>query len=531
MKFKKKQKIIDISKVKYDQDGIKDFYWPLQTQKSEKVISYLSKNLISFINKNKSDHIEAEALKIFFKWFAVEVVKLLDASIVSQNSRKHRVKLIIPKHYKYLSSIVANNSLKCNLFSNKFIDDKRLNVFLKKFLKSILWNYKIHKLYFFLFGRKKIKSFEFSRLIEAHAKKRNIFLNPIHFSEIFQFENLQSERHELIKIDEILDIVKKSYKTVNCKLEKNVRNYLTDWIHEAVNFLKIIKHNEKKILKKFHNDEEVWFGCGGATIYSAALTSLLRKNGIKIITHDHGSGNAHHGQRQVHWTEFMHSDLFIQFNHHVAQIRKNSLKKEFLMGNSVPKLKCLFQKNSKKIKQNLISNIKTNSKFRSAMYVSTAFHAEGQRLRPIIHDMTYFDWQIRLFENMRKHNLDIYYKEHPESPTKIPTNFFKKHSLIKINTKFEDINFEPDIFIIDFIFSSTTPSIFRSKKPIIFIDLGFPVITKEALSMIKKRCFYLKTNYEANSRITANWKTFDSFFETKEHFIDMSFTNKYFYNC
>ena len=54
------------------------------------------------------------------------------------------------------------------------------------------------------------------------------------------------------------------------------------------------------------------------------------------------------------------------------------------------------------------------------MYVGTVFHGEGARLRPIFHDMTYFDWQIKLLSHLKKLNMEVIYKPHPEGASKVP---------------------------------------------------------------------------------------------------------------
>ena len=100
---------------------------------------------------------------------------------------------------------------------------------------------------------------------------------------------------------------------------------------------------------------------------------------------------------------------------------------------------------------------------------------------------------------------------------------------LKLITKYlKKIDENFDAYIIDFIFSSSTSPILKSDKPVIFIDLGVPEILPEAKDLIKKRCYYIKATNSEDARLNIDWNILDKILKNKEHYIDMSFPDKYY---
>ncbi len=532
--MKSNLKIFDISEVEFDSNGVKDFYWPVNTKKSSIVFNYLVKELPILINKSQFQSKEVEAIKIFTKWFIVDIVKLLDASIFYEDIKTKKYKALISNKYKYINSFINQTKIECDTFYKQFSTGLPIPLKLKLFLKKIIYNREYFDLSLSFLKKKKIKVTENSRLIKAHAKARDIIIDPISFIQYLpklHEKELTKKRTDLLKINEILEIIEKSYNKVDCKLYDLTGEYIRDWLNQAVNFIELNRKYFNKKKFSLTNEKEVWFGCGGDNIYNTILIDILRKKNVKVVTHDHGSGNAHHDQTLVHWTEFIHSDLFVQFNPMIAKLRRNALDQKLLFGNNKPKIKDINEISKLKILKTKTKKFNINKKIKKIMYVSTAFHGEGQRMRPVIHDITYYDWQIKLMNNIKKLNVEIQYKGHPESRIKVPYSFYRHFDLSIENKRFEEIAIDTDMFIVDFIFSTTTPKIFKSKKPILFIDPGFPKINKEAINLIKRRCYYIKANYSNEGRIDIDWSQLEKYLTNSSHYFDMTFPDLYFENC
>ena len=126
--------------------------------------------------------------------------------------------------------------------------------------------------------------------------------------------------------------------------------------------------------------------------------------------------------------------------------------------------------------------------------------------------------------------MDVIYKPHPEGATKVPDGFAESFGFKSNIKRFEEINENVDAYIIDFFFSSTTPSVLKKNKPVFFIDLGFPEVMPEALKLIKENCYYLKANYSNDSRLSIDFNKFDEFINNKKHTFNTSFSDLYFEN-
>ena len=215
------------------------------------------------------------------------------------------------------------------------------------------------------------------------------------------------------------------------------------------------------------------------------LIERLRRKGIKIVTHDHGSGNSHHDQIPVHWVEFMHTDQFITFNKINEINRNNQFNKKLIFGQNIPKIQSLdslLEIETKTFKKRVIQK---SNRIKKIMYVGTAYHGETTRLRPIFHDVTYFDWQIKLLSYLKNHGVNGFYKPHPEGATRPRSDFAESFGFKTLNQRLEEISENFDAYIIDFIFSSTTPLILKSDKPVFFINLGFPELLVKPKDLIK----------------------------------------------
>lgn len=533
-------KSFDISNVIFDDDGIIDFYWPLDNKKSEKLMKNLTQDLIPYITKNEKKLPELAAVRLLIKWFICELLRLFEATVVAVECKKDGIKPLIPKHYKKLDAIYHSSSLECVFFLNQSsgpsvgrkVFGQKIPRMLKRFGKEFLWNgLKLGLFRKYGFNSKDILAIGPSDLTLKHAKGANKFLRYSEFDEWFGSVSksyIATETEELIGAQNLLRMVKVKFSEAGYNLSSEHVKYIKTWLSQANNFVNYHLSHDKNSLENIF--EEVWFGSGGSSIWHVMLIEKLRRKNIKVVTHDHGSGNSHHEQTPVHWVEFMHTDQFITYNY-INEINRNKqFRKELIFGQKSPSIKSLDSVLGIKPLEIHPKNVKISKRIKKIMYVGTAFHGEGARLRPIFHDMTYFDWQIKLLSHLKKIKIDVIYKPHPEGATSVPDKFAESFGFRSTTKKFEEINENFDAYVIDFLFSSTTPLVLKSNKPVFFINLGFPELIPDAIDLIKKRCYYLKANYSPESRLSIDFDEFDQMISNEEHIFDTSFPDIYFNN-
>ncbi len=483
----------DISEVMFDEDGVSDFYWPLDNKKSLEVMNSVTSVLIPYITENEGKYPELLAVRLLFKWFVCEVLRLLEATVVAAECKKDAITPVIPKHYKKLDAIYNSNSLECVFFLNQSLGPpygRNIPRTLKRFGKEFLWNGpRVELLRRYGSSVNDVLAIDPPNLAIRHAKGANKLLRYSAFDEWFgpvSKDVITQETVELYGVQRVLDIVKGGFIANGYEMPSEAVTYLLTWINHANNFVNYHLHKGNDLLNKIRGD--VWFGCGGSSIWHVMMIEKLRRKGIKVVTHDHGSGNSHHEQTPVHWVEFMHTDHFVTFNEINERNRSDQFNSDLIFGQPSPLIQCLDSVLGNKSLDLAPKIIKTSKKIKKIMYVGTAYHGEGARLRPIFHDMTYFDWQVKLLAHLRKTNIDVIYKPHPEGATRVPSGFAESFGFRSITKRFEEIDENIDAYVIDFLFSSTTPAVLKTDKPVFFINLGFPELIPDALDLIKKRC-------------------------------------------
>ena len=261
--------------------------------------------------------------------------------------------------------------------------------------------------------------------------------------------------------------------------------------------------------------------------YAAILAHYFRRNGVTVVTFDHGSGNAHHAQVPVHWVEYLNSDIFVTTNSFVASERQRQFSTDYVFDLDPTEMigkNCFIRrlsslKTKKQIKPIVdalrgatIKDLEGNSSDRQqrndprsrinlaeskVLYIGTAFHGWRQRLRPINSDGEYFKWQVILLNVLSEKAQVIHYRPHPEGATKPPTEQMQGNKVEILTDNFDTISLgEYDLIIFDFIFSSVMPKVFKAGVPLLFFNTGYPELTNVALNLIKSDVNYVKVNLD-----------------------------------
>ena len=149
-----------------------------------------------------------------------------------------------------------------------------------------------------------------------------------------------------------------------------------EWMCKANNFLNY--YLNQPLNKQNIKPKEVWFGCGGASIWNVILIEKLRRIGCTVVTHDHGSGNAHMDQKTHHWIDFLHSDRFITFNETLVKIKKNNVNKDLLFQKPIPKIEFIGEVDNK-VKANEQKQIKKICQIKKSCTLERHFMGKIQK--------------------------------------------------------------------------------------------------------------------------------------------------------
>ena len=78
--------------------------------------------------------------------------------------------------------------------------------------------------------------------------------------------------------------------------------------------------------KKFPN--EIWISSIGSNTISSMLAYCAFQQGVKIVAHDHGNGDAYHEQLANNLFEYNYCTHFFTYSKNQALIMSQALKKE-----------------------------------------------------------------------------------------------------------------------------------------------------------------------------------------------------------
>ena len=136
---------------------------------------------------------------------------------------------------------------------------------------------------------------------------------------------------------------------------------------------------------------------------------------------------------------------------------------------------------------------------RRVIYAPTILRGARQFLPPLLPDVIYLDWQLRLVEMVQAMPLDLRCKPHPEGLLR-----GQPHPLGAVAATsaapFESHIAEADVFLFDYGQSTTFAEALCTDRPIVFIDLGNPAFSDAARAMIERRCRVIQARFDHRNR-------------------------------
>lgn len=501
----------DLQTLDFDENGIKNFYSPIKIDETDNFRNQLINTLCEF-HETRVDLEEQSFLRIFSKWLLITPIQIYEWSLyLSKFSDEELSKINLPKQFK-----IANHLL--NKFDRPFMGFQKLSIdgllkyYLKKLIRTYQWNNSSPK--------EVVKACNITGLTKKNAHEKSVYLEYIQLEQYFKGsrhigthlgDDFKSELHIVLKsmFSEPIFNKDKVFKLLEIFVEECFRCF-----DENFNFL-MARPLPKKL----------WIGCAGSTIWHRLFCEAIRRNGGRVTAHDHGGGNAYMDQLQMHYVEYQLCDEFVTYNDYQKEKRASKIEGVHLYGNNKVEISSILSNPRETKDLNLKKEIK------KIMYVPTALHGEGVRLRPIMHDWVYFDWQIRLIKFIKDQGIDVILKPHPEGRSHIPKDFAKKLGVEVYFDRFENLNVEYDAYLIDFITSSTTPRILKSSDPICFINPGFPRLYEDSIETLKGRCHYIQGFFDKDNRFDIEWSELKGFLNRKEFHFNNDFPRKYFTNA
>jgi len=261
---------------------------------------------------------------------------------------------------------------------------------------------------------------------------------------------------------------------------------------------------DAEILERCYQYQElpknIWIGAG--TAYSFRLLALaVLRNGGKVTSFAHATGSVLlPSYEAMYCGELAVTNNFVDITPKAKDFFYQKYLKKFPIALNQPFRISNIQQNNKfkKYQSNLISK----NKRPVIVYPSNGMR-EITVGAPMANYMAYLKWQLNLTDILDKMDVDLICQPHPEG-------IFKDKSLVHpLREKydlpyrsFEDVMEQADIFLVDFIHSTTFGEILVTEKPIVRIgwcdDGGYYGVSKRIKPLLDKRCRNIQATFDKN---------------------------------
>lgn len=526
---------LDIEQAMVGPDGMRDFCWPLPIDASVPVREALFKGLLSLIREADPLDQDARVLRMVHQYLVTEALQLFEAASLLHAFAKIGVKPEVPPRFAMLKALQNGIEPPCGLLTRFAVPSfgRKVPMVLKRMMRGIEWNGdSLGRLAGALRpwrGRNDVFTPDVGSLMVAHARCEGRVLRFSSYPD--WFGPLPSGVRDSVAEIEPTGLLKNVPTLVECAFEVGglvPDRWVTGWARRWLGLVGAFVRFHCTALAGRRLPHEMWFNSAGSTLWGRMLAVEIRARGGRIVSHDHGFGNAQIEQSSHHFTEFHFSDEFYTYNRLQAEVRLREMRPDLLLDKTPPVVTSPPIGNTEIPVPGTGRRIMRRGPIRRLLYLPTAFHGMRTRLRPIIPDPVALDFQARLFGFLRAQGIDVLYKPHPEGASKAPAGFAEGFGFTTDTRRFEQVDWPCDAYLVDFLSSSTTRQVLDSELPVIFLNFPYPKLLPQARALLERRCFFVGVHFDDNNRAHADWNSLHAALNAPEHELDMTFPDAYY---
>ena len=500
-------------------DWIKYFFWPVTPQKTQNILNNILDIYFKIVEEEKNQ---------FFKSCLITYNHTWNPYIVLYNYILLKEQVVAKKcNIKFSDNSNVMNYLfkktnKFPLIIESFHYEKKFLRPIKDKIKTIFYNFKNFK-------------FDFSKEIYAINNEdiiKDEYIKKIkNWTEIVSIESLISsdkhfEKETFKKFKQKIDIIhsKNIYfakKKLKIQIPEFVDSGILDYQYKYYKNIFCFLSNLSKN-KRIKNCSKFFFDAPKTPI--RAISCVVKNNGGKPVGLPHGSWICPTMSKRPHYNEFLFYDEFVVFNKAQISLFKLNLKK-----NSKKNIKFLSQDSNifYKYKKNYEFNLPR--KIKSVMILELQLWCDDIRFE-LPETMILYEFYFYLCTVLTSLGYKIFFKKRPKSKKLNKFNFFKKFANLEIVEG--DIQ-DPKVMglantvIFQYGLSSAFIPLICSNIKLIYIDCGFDNWNKSLLTSLRKRCNFVKANFDKRNRIRLNVKHLIRALENKKRNLNEEFFKKY----
>ena len=256
-----------------------------------------------------------------------------------------------------------------------------------------------------------------------------------------------------------------------------------------------------------------------------AISSLVRSNGGKAVGFPHGNWICPTLTERPHYNEFLFYDEFVVYNKKQISLFKDNLKKKLKYKNII----FTSQDSNKFVKMKKDYSCNLPNKNKTVMILELQLWCDDVRFE-VPETMILYEFYFYLCTILTSLGYKIFFKKRPKSKKIRKFNFFRNFDNLQIIDG--DIQ-DPKVMglantvIFQYGLSSAFIPLICSNLKLIYIDCGWENWNQNLLTPLKKRCNFVKANFDKRNRIRLNIKHLKRALENKKKSLNEEFFKKY----
>ncbi len=512
--------LFDIHEMEIDEDGVKDFYWPVSAKERSAFAKSLIEGYFSLLDNYENE--EKKLPYIFFaKFFLIEAIAVFNADILKSRldpgqfppSDEVRWRLwssllqdkqpLSPGFMKKLKTGPNSKQARTNLFALKRL--KRIFSILQFGKKGLgVGNLKLKPITQSVL-EKDIIATQRTELIQLHAArcKRDVVFcrSDRWFHEIEDCElkkGLERRFHDFEK--NLLSFIEGLYKNFGLTFDGISRQHLSELLATGPAMIGI--HYSRLLDKPEAIPFHIWTGTGGNIWDSMLRYANLKLHDGEVVGHHHGSGMGHVRFPELGFMELWGCKKFIFLNENQAM--EYAEQSVLWPGGDLtfPALEGFsnlhnftyfekFQKNKAEVKTIIV--------------LATLYGGDRVWMGPYSPDVVHVDWQARLITKLKEKGYRVILKVHPETAV-MPPDVLKDLGAELRSEPLEDMMHEGDLVLFDCVHTTVFRSVLATNTPMVLIDFHGHGLTDKALSMLTKRIGFINAGFDTENRAKVAWE-------------------------
>ncbi len=533
---------LDIENIKVDQNGVKDFFWPVSYSERQFFADQLMQGYTSLIQKHQNSP-QILSYKVLYKYYVTEALAVFNCDLLKKRLESNSYQPILKKEMRVWGALLNDERPEDPGFLNVFRNGParaKKSSFLKKIKRlSKLINMKQAGLNV---GSLKLKPITKSVLLNDIIATQRTDLIQKHANTVsqdvvfcrsdrwFSGLNPQEINQELRNMDEtfetsVMNIVSKLYKEHGIEFSGPSFLYLQNILSEGS---ACVRAHYKKLLSVQPDSlpKTVWTGTAGYIWDILLRSAVLEVHKGHVTGHDHGAGLGHVSNPCMGSNELWHCSAFVCLNKNQASEMEDRTASWYCFDHQPPQLSYVPDTQSEEkefvsYERFLVErpNIKT------IIVLATLYGGDRVWMGPCSPDIVHLDWQARVVFKLRSWGYNVIVKIHPETPI-MPPQIIKDLGASIRSEPLEDMMEEGDLILFDCLYTTVFRSVVSSNLPMVMIDFYNHPWTEKGLNLIEKRAGFVKGSFDEKNREAVNWSELKTAIDTASS----KHNNKEFFN-